>query len=205
MFIEFFVETTFLEKIFLTRRMHSQHAQLKKFVVTFVVKIYGSETKKKSTTLNFSLRVFLLKIFLWTVERQCEKLWPNFSTKFLKEFTQCPKTFEKSEISSHRRFSPKTLLGWKMQLPQICKKNWPKFKKYITESRKWTENSRFLFFKKQICFLKTIFWTNRRQFSKPRPWISATRYVFSLRSLNPLKAKLISSITFYQEILHLDT
>ena len=80
--INFFVETTFLEKIFLTRRMHSQQAQLKKFVVTFVVKSYGSETKKNQQNQFSRQEFFYSRHSSGQLRGSAKNVDPNFPPSF---------------------------------------------------------------------------------------------------------------------------
>ena len=126
---QFFCRNNFPWKAFLDTPIAFSTSPIEKTRFEFRREKLWIRNEKKSTTLIFSTRVFFIKTFLWTVERQCEKLRPNFSTKFLKEFTQCPKYSRNRKIFPTEGFLQKVFWRWKMQLPQICKKNWPKVQK----------------------------------------------------------------------------
>ena len=89
LFIKFFVETTFLEKIFLTRQLHSQQAQLKKLVLTFVVKNYGSETKKINN-INFLDKSFFHQNIPLESWKAVRKTSPNFFHQVSKRIHPMP-------------------------------------------------------------------------------------------------------------------
>ena len=106
--------------------------------------------EKKINIINFLDK----SIFHQNIPLDSWKAVRKTSTKFFHQVSKRCHPMPHKNSRSKKNFSIECFLQklfwrWKMQFPQICKKIGQKFKKYITENRKWFESSRFLILKKQ--------------------------------------------------------
>ena len=152
----------------------------KKIVVTFLVKSYGSETKKKLNNINFlAKRFFSLKHSSGQLKGSAKNFNQVFPPSFWKNspnaqafFTQCPRKFQEK-----RNFLPKKLFTRKSSGDSDCS-----FEKCVAKVRpevqekshsKLENNWKFLTFKNRSWLIKTNLCTENRYFPKPRQRISS--------------------------------